>query len=513
MVYFNESTAFKESDAQSLFTKYLSLRGGADELRESKRETTDDIAVTRYYQYFKGVRVEQGSYTVTSKNGRVAFIMGDFFNVDAAASVTPSITEANARVKALASQGGNFADNSTEIVFSEDFAAPVANGKVMLAYKFLMSSADQHFVFNYVYIDANNGKLLGVSPQTMTGCFENKNPKSANGDAVKMLKRSFASTPKKEALGTEACSPTVVSPLAASIYSGTLTNMVTRFTSGSYRLEATLATENYPTHTKNINHALVTTFATVGDYTTAMSAAPEVTDADNNWTSAEYNNANRDNTAFDAYWGSQRVYDYWKNIHGRLSWDNSNGVLNSFVHGDVNWDNAFWQGGGGINSMFYGDGSNVANRFSTLTALDVTGHEIGHGVCQNTANLTYAKESGAMNEGFSDIWGACIERNGDPHESDAVAKSYFDIGEEIGLPYPNSPLRSMSNPKSEGQPDTYGGTNWVSVSPCTPTNGNDQCGVHTNSGVLNKWFYLMVSGGSGTNDVPNAYIVGALRLV
>jgi Zn-dependent metalloprotease len=52
-----------------------------------------------------------------------------------------------------------------------------------------------------------------------------------------------------------------------------------------------------------------------------------------------------------------------------------------------------------------------------LTALDVAGHEIGHAVCSNTANLTYQNESGAMNEGFSDIWGACIEFSAAPTKS------------------------------------------------------------------------------------------------
>ena len=36
-------------------------------------------------------------------------------------------------------------------------------------------------------------------------------------------------------------------------------------------------------------------------------------------------------------------------------------------------------------------------------------HETGHGVCQATAALVYMNESGALNEGFSDSWGATIE--------------------------------------------------------------------------------------------------------
>jgi hypothetical protein len=68
----------------------------------------------------------------------------------------------------------------------------------------------------------------------------------------------------------------------------------------------------------------------------------------------------------------------------------------------------------------------------------------------------------------------------------------------------------MSNPNRFGDPDTYEGTNWraTSLAGCaTPNNTNDQCGVHSNSGVLNHWFYLLVQGGSGTNDVFDAFNV------
>jgi Zn-dependent metalloprotease len=58
--------------------------------------------------------------------------------------------------------------------------------------------------------------------------------------------------------------------------------------------------------------------------------------------------------------------------------------------------------------MTYGDGSGTGG-FDVLTALDVAGHEIGHAVCSNTANLTYQNESGAMNEGSQISRGACID--------------------------------------------------------------------------------------------------------
>lgn len=508
-VIFKENNSFKVADAQQLFTKYLNLKSSSDELRflNVDNDNNTGLSITKYQQYFKGIKVEHGTYTVSTKNGHVSFIMGDFYSIDPATTITPAITEDEARTKAWIYIDGTEPNDPVkakgELVFVENDFQKELDGKVHLAYKFLIDSRTKALNIKEVYIDAENGNLLFENLTTNTGCFNKKKiiqNKNLPGEPFQ-LKKSSAITQS-------------ISPLAATIYSGNVANMVTRLVAGVYRLESTLATELYPTHTRNINHKKVSNFTTITQFTNAIAASTEITDADNNWTAAEYADANYDNTAFDAHWASQRVYDYWKTRHSRLSWDNADGILNLFVHGDVNWDNAFWQGGGGINSMFYGDGSNVAGGFSSLTCLDVTGHEIGHGVCQSTANLTYNRESGAMNEGFSDIWGASIEHFGDPHEIDAVAKSYFLIGEEITVG--GGALRSMSNPKDGAQPDTYLGTNWQATTTAgcpTPNTANDECGVHTNSGVLNHWFYLLVSGGSGTNDLGNAYSVPGIDWV
>ena len=111
------------------------------------------------------------------------------------------------------------------------------------------------------------------------------------------------------------------------------------------------------------------------------------------------------------------------------------------MHYGQGYDNAGWDG----SQMLYGDGS---VKFKPLTSLDVAGHEIGHGVCQATANLVYNGESGALNEGFSDIWGACIEQY--TTAALGLTKSTWLIGEEIVNSGPA--LRSMSDPKSLGQP-------------------------------------------------------------
>ncbi|MEQ9007414.1 MAG: choice-of-anchor D domain-containing protein, partial [Ekhidna sp.] len=61
----------------------------------------------------------------------------------------------------------------------------------------------------------------------------------------------------------------------------------------------------------------------------------------------------------------------------------------------------------------------------------------------------------------------------------------------------------MSNPNSQGDPDTYQGINWE-------FGDFDNGGVHINSGVMNYWYYLLVEGGSGTNDDGYSYNVPSI---
>jgi Zn-dependent metalloprotease/PKD repeat protein len=219
--------------------------------------------------------------------------------------------------------------------------------------------------------------------------------------------------------------------------------------------------------------------------TSNYGAAVDFIDADNYWN----NTANMDHYAGDAHWGAEMTYDYFWQIHNRNSIDGNGFTLKSYMHYNTNYNNAFWDG----QRMTYGDGN--GSTFTPLTAIDITGHEIAHGLTSNTSNLVYANESGALNESFSDIFGVAVE-------SFANNNALNWIMGEDATPNGNG-IRNMANPNAFNDPDTYLGTHYY-------TGSQDNGGVHTNSGVQNFWYYLLTVGGSGTNDINALYNVAAL---
>ncbi len=210
---------------------------------------------------------------------------------------------------------------------------------------------------------------------------------------------------------------------------------------------------------------------------TNYSNAIDFTDTDNYWDNF---NANYDEVAGDVHWGTEKFYDYLLDSLNRNSIDNNGYKLQSYVHYDQNWSNASWNG----YNMRYGDGNG-----NPLTTLDIVAHELTHGLTDYTCNLIYYMESGALNESFSDIFGAVIEWYATPNKGD------WYMGEDRG-----GYMRSMINPKDAGDPDTYLGINWYAGQ-------GDNGGVHTNSGVQNHWFYILSDGKQGTNDYGNSYNV------
>jgi Zn-dependent metalloprotease len=272
-----------------------------------------------------------------------------------------------------------------------------------------------------------------------------------------------------------------------SLYSGTVT-LNTSSVGGTFYLEDT--TKKIGTFNMN---------STGNESTGTGGTQSRYTDTDDVW------NSSIQSAGVDAQYGAVKTFDYYQTVHGRNGVDGTGGpgtttsaatgeaMIVSRVHFGSSgaYNNAFWFN----NQMTYGDGD--GSTFSPLVTLDVAGHEMTHGVTEKTANLTYARESGALNEGFSDVFGTMVER----FARGVTNSDTWKIGEECYTPGTSGDaLRYMANTHgngtqtSGGDPDHY--TERLYQGTCTPSNTNDQCGVHTNSGILNKAFYLSSEGGT-----------------
>lgn len=188
------------------------------------------------------------------------------------------------------------------------------------------------------------------------------------------------------------------------------------------------------------------------------------------------------NDVFDA---TENSYEFYKDVYDRDSVDDHGMELVSSVHYSSNFDNAFWNGA----QMAYGDGSGKIFQVGALTkSQSVIAHEITHAVTQFTAGLEYSKQSGALNEHFSDVFGALATQYVKKQTAD---EAEWLVGEGTLVPALGKALRSLKDP---------GAADVASPQPASmdeykdlPDDGNpenDNGGVHVNSGIPNRAFFL-----------------------
>lgn len=461
-VEFRDDSKKDEANSKQAIKNYLKASINHDFKAEKSEKDNLGFTHTKHQQYFKGIKVEFGTYVTHARNGFIETMSGDYKKVDDDFDTKAAISESSALANALKSVGateymwqtedaaeyygkvkGKYAP-AGELVIIENFQGLTKADKIKprLAWKFDIY-ATQPLSRANVYIDAKNGEWI------------------------------FS-----DAVIHHAAAPATF----ATRYSGTQSSTTDSFT-GGFRLRD--VSRGLGVETYNMRKG------------TSYNRAVDFTDANNQW--IEYANTNKDNAALDAHLGAQNTYDYFKNVHNRNSYNNAGAKIRSYIHYSTNYVNAFWDG----TRMTYGDGNGTS--FGPLTSQDVCAHELGHAVCSSSANLVYQKESGALNEALSDIWGACVEYYKFPTKATWKVGEDFDIANSQGF-------RNMQNPNQFNDPDTYGGSFWINPN-CTPSSTNDYCGVHTNSGVLNFWFYLLVTGGTGTNDIGNAYNVTGIGIL
>jgi Zn-dependent metalloprotease len=185
-----------------------------------------------------------------------------------------------------------------------------------------------------------------------------------------------------------------------------------------------------------------------------------------------------------AYDFSGKVRDYWDKALNRNSIDNAGMDIIINVHFGVGYDNAFWDG----DDVTLGDGDGIIF-VNFAKSLDVVAHELAHGVTQYTANFDYYGQPGALHEHFSDVFGSVVKQFA---YGQTAQNADWLIGNEIMGPelYGES-LRSMKAPGTAYDNPLIGKDPQPDHMKDYYTGLDDNQGVHYNSGIPNKAFYLV----------------------
>ena len=225
----------------------------------------------------------------------------------------------------------------------------------------------------------------------------------------------------------------------------------------------------------------------------------------------------------DAHWGMMRVYDFYKNVFGRDSYDDKGATIYNIIYTP-----GYSSGKDGMDFddpmprllynmaqcsaearsdwyppvMIYGMGGQILDLetgmpgpyIRAFVELSIMCHEFTHIVTKNTAQLSSSipSEGGAINESFSDIMAVSLVKN---DTYGVGSQSPWIVGGQ-GLLIGKDNLRNIENPKISGdvpQADTYHGENW------------DNLDKYKMMGVQNKFYYLLCEGGKGTNDNGDSY--------
>ena len=218
----------------------------------------------------------------------------------------------------------------------------------------------------------------------------------------------------------------------------------------------------------------------------------------------------------DIHWGMEKTLDFYKDVFGRNSYDDEGAPVYNIVFLpeddeesstliETDLDNAAAISDLPPFPMVYGMGNKTQ---TPCVELSVMAHEFTHIVTSFTSNLVYAAESGAINEAFSDIMGISVKKYVKGDET-----PWLIGGDGMMLEYSN--MRDMANPENsmdgEGAcSSTYQDDNWVDTEDVSEE--NDYGGVHANSGVANKWYYLLTDGDEGVNNDGFEYEVQGIGI-
>jgi len=442
----SQQVAFSDAVANSVFNFDNALK-----LSLIKTESDDLGQINyRYTQTYKGIPIEGSMYIVQTKTGKAIGLSGEI----------------------LTGVPANLQSASTDNIIQQSSAIDIAV-KYVGAKEYMWKNAEMEQSLKNV-----SGKNASYAPTAKLVWFNTSTDESFNPSNLVLAYKVdvYARQPLSRAYYFVDAKNGKVLGKNDIIQTSDAVGTANTFWSGSQTIHSDLNGSSYRLRDYTKGNGVLTFHGESGkrgqDYTSNSS----------NW-----NLTGQDQAAMDAHYGVSATYNFYSKVFHRNSYDGNGTALVSYVNDPTYIDNAFWDG----SSMNFNKRS--TGQAGGVTGIDVTGHELTHGVTQTTSQLVYSKESGAMNESMSDIMGKNVQ--------------FYTKHNDINWQLSNDMgwiIRDMSNPKLISQPDTYKGQFWYS-------GFLDNGGVHTNSGVGNYMYYLLVMGGSGTNDNGDAYNVVAIK--
>jgi Zn-dependent metalloprotease len=446
--------------AVQLATNHLGEHKEAAGLRDAKSELTlmradeDDLGLThvRMKQWHNGVEVYGGQLVAHLRDSWLSNVSGRVFPA-ADVNTTPAINEDQALEAARAALNGApeaaaVAEAQLVVLPHSVFKGEKESGATLTYQVALQADSGSGPQLYQCFIDANDGRLIWGYNDTQT------------------LEQGWG----------------------YSLYSGTVP-LRTSFESRSFPQFSVYLLADGATSTYDMNNQVYGTY----------SQGQLMEDWDNYW--GDWTQGNRQSAAADVHFGMNQSRDYF--FYRQNGWrglDNRGNGINAGVHYGTNYSNAFCNG----LMLSFGDGGmSFVGNTRPWVSLDIVGHEYTHAIIKFTSRLKYEGESGAINESLADIFGTGVEHYAhETYPNNPGLTANYTIAEKIFTSSPdgNLFLRSLENPPLKGQPDYY--PNRVYQGFCTPQGDptrpgfNDSCGVHTNSGIMNKVFSLLAQGGT-----------------
>ncbi len=323
----------KPIDTKKILKDKLKLQNTIEIRKYSDdKPKTDELGQTheKYQLYYIGLKIEHSDIRVHYKNDNLFLINGDYIS-ELNIFIIPKITEETAIDKALEFVGADkyIWENPEENILPQEKAKERESSfypqpELVICRNYLsLNDTSYHLAYKMeinaisplkrdnIYVDATTGEVLSIEPLIET------------------------------AIGT-----------ADTRYSGTR-NISTEYNGSTYILRDKSRGNGIVTY--NLNNS------------ESPSDTTHFTDADNNWTSTEYDNAAKDNGALDAHWGAMMTYDYFMNEHGRDSYDEHGALLTVLVHYDTLYADGYWSFGNG--TIILGDGHAAQNGLDILTGV------------------------------------------------------------------------------------------------------------------------------------------------